>query len=209
VIAGAQSCFPLLAAEPLSAARERIALALTWTTSPLKTRARNLHRTPSGRLSRRRRSRPMFTPGSRACGYRTASGRAKWLNRDPIEERGGINLYGFVRNNPVCEVDPFGYVLFGPPELGQPGPKPPPSPSDPEPGWEWLPKEGPLKFCRKGQRRDCDMEMAFCIGRGQIFCSLVGRGGAAYRFCMSVYASACYVQRSQCQSWNTDNGFSP
>ena len=79
--------------------------------------------------------------------------------------------------------------------------------------WEWLPKEGPLKFCRKGKRRDCDMEMAYCIGRGQVFCSLVapksGLGSAAYRFCMSVYASACYVQRSQCQNWNTANGFPP
>lgn len=30
----------------------------------------------------------MFTPGSRACAYRTASGRAKWPNRDPIGEKG-------------------------------------------------------------------------------------------------------------------------
>jgi RHS repeat-associated protein len=33
---------------------------------------------------------------------------ARWLNRDPIGEIGGINLYGFVGNNPVNFVDPYG-----------------------------------------------------------------------------------------------------
>ncbi len=32
----------------------------------------------------------------------------RWLNRDPIEEAGGINLYGFVGNKPVSWVDCFG-----------------------------------------------------------------------------------------------------
>ncbi len=50
----------------------------------------------------------MFTPGSRACAYRTASGRAKWLNRDPMEEWGGVNLYGFVYNNPMGFIDSRG-----------------------------------------------------------------------------------------------------
>ena len=26
---------------------------------------------------------------------------SRWLNRDPIGERGGLNLYGFVGNGPV------------------------------------------------------------------------------------------------------------
>jgi uncharacterized protein RhaS with RHS repeats len=33
----------------------------------------------------------------------------KWLNRDPIGENGGINLYGFVDNNPLEYVDLSGY----------------------------------------------------------------------------------------------------
>jgi len=121
VIAGAQSCFPLLAAEPLpvrrslgeggSAARERAAHAPTWTTSPLKTRVGVSRRRASGRLSRRRRSRSMFTPGSRACGYSTASGRAKWLNRDPIGEVGGKNLYGCVVNDAINGSDPVGLCV--------------------------------------------------------------------------------------------------
>ena len=32
----------------------------------------------------------------------------RWLNRDPIQEAGGINLYGFVGNGPVNSVDQFG-----------------------------------------------------------------------------------------------------
>jgi len=38
--------------------------------------------------------------------YDSDSGR--WLNRDPIGENGGLNLYGFVGNNPVRWVDPYG-----------------------------------------------------------------------------------------------------
>jgi RHS repeat-associated protein len=34
----------------------------------------------------------------------------RWINRDPIEEAGGINLYGFVGNNGVSGIDPLGYV---------------------------------------------------------------------------------------------------
>jgi RHS repeat-associated protein len=32
----------------------------------------------------------------------------RWLNRDPIEENGGLNLYSFVMNRPVDNIDVFG-----------------------------------------------------------------------------------------------------
>ena len=115
-----QSCLFPLAAEPPLAALDRRASASTWTpaprsfsegeTSPRKTRARNFCPTPSGRMSRRARFRSMFTPGCRACAYKTASGRAKWPNRDPLEEVGGANLYVFIRNDGINDYDLVGLV---------------------------------------------------------------------------------------------------
>jgi hypothetical protein len=34
--------------------------------------------------------------------------QGRWMNRDSIEENGGLNLYGFVGNNPVLHVDNLG-----------------------------------------------------------------------------------------------------
>jgi RHS repeat-associated protein len=46
-------------------------------------------------------------------GYRFYDpGLQRWLNHDPIQERGGLNLYGFVRNNPLSWIDPLGLAIF-------------------------------------------------------------------------------------------------
>jgi RHS repeat-associated protein len=41
--------------------------------------------------------------------YNPSTGR--WPSRDPIEEQGGVNLYGFVENSPLSEVDSIGLKI--------------------------------------------------------------------------------------------------
>ncbi len=36
----------------------------------------------------------------------------RWLNRDPIGELGGLNLYGYVGNNPINYFDPLGLLWY-------------------------------------------------------------------------------------------------
>ena len=40
--------------------------------------------------------------------YESAAGRTTWLTRDPIGEEGGLNLYGYVSNQPLNYTDPKG-----------------------------------------------------------------------------------------------------
>jgi len=42
--------------------------------------------------------------------YNASMGR--WLSRDPIGERGGLNLYGFVGNDAIRRIDPFGLDYY-------------------------------------------------------------------------------------------------
>jgi uncharacterized protein RhaS with RHS repeats len=51
-------------------------------------------------------------------GYRFYySGKGRWINRDPIDEKGGANLYAMCGNNPVSFADAMGkavWLLLGP-----------------------------------------------------------------------------------------------
>jgi len=49
----------------------------------------------------------LFLAATARAYYSPEQGR--WLNRDPIEERGGRNLYGFCQNNPQVQFDPLGH----------------------------------------------------------------------------------------------------
>ena len=76
-----------------------------------------------------------------ALSYETASGPTNFLNRDPIGELGGLNLYAFVGNDPVNFSDAFGLQRqpprdrrYGPgiptvPGRRDPPPMQPPSPT--------------------------------------------------------------------------------
>ena len=46
--------------------------------------------------------------GNRLSLTKTVSGRTYWPSRDPVEEEGGLNLYGFVYNSPTGWIDYLG-----------------------------------------------------------------------------------------------------
>ncbi|MDE1153154.1 MAG: hypothetical protein PW788_11515 [Micavibrio sp.] len=71
--------------------------------------------------------------------YDPATGR--WLNKDPIREAGGINLYGYVAENSVNRIDPLGLAwvppnAYGPLQLGD---KWVPAPPEGLPGGPYTP----------------------------------------------------------------------
>src|SRR5690606_38498347 len=48
-------------------------------------------------------------PGLYDYEYRFYSpGLGRWINRDPIQEKGGLNIYQFVANDPMSKYDPNG-----------------------------------------------------------------------------------------------------
>ena len=77
-------------------------------TAPPENRVGGSDVIPSGRLGIEDAPTPENAMGWEGCAYETASGQFLWLNRDPIGEQGGINLYEFVENLPTDLYDPFG-----------------------------------------------------------------------------------------------------
>jgi hypothetical protein len=69
------------------------------------------HRHPSYPRSRRfERAPPAGSPRYARCGWATStiSGGGRFLQADPIGTQGGINLYGYVANDPLNATDPAG-----------------------------------------------------------------------------------------------------
>lgn len=81
----------------------------------------------------------MFTGQSAQAFYNPIIG--KWLDRDPVEEAGGLNTYGFIRNDLIDVVDFLGLEPCSGPNAPcgpddptrwcQAGPPTPPKPGDP------------------------------------------------------------------------------
>jgi RHS repeat-associated protein len=92
----------------LAAKKKRQHGALSWPTSTPKNRVWGFEKSPSGRSVVEPQLSWETATGSVQYTYRNASGRAEWLSRDPIAEEGGINLYGYVANDPVDYYDPDG-----------------------------------------------------------------------------------------------------
>lgn len=81
-----------------SGASDLTAKNRVWGFSARSNRTRQANRRQP--LQPRRKNRPTAT--------KPASGIPYWPSRDPIEERGGINLYGFVGNDGVNKIDILG-----------------------------------------------------------------------------------------------------
>jgi RHS repeat-associated protein len=54
-----------------------------------------------------------------------SAGLGRFINRDPIEEGGGVNMYGYVDGDPINGTDPLGLWNWGSPLPGKPDPSAP------------------------------------------------------------------------------------
>ena len=122
--------FPLAARPLFAAACGSVPCLPASLTSPFETCARGFRRNLPGRKSRRPSQPLENAPGSRTCAYKTASGRGNWPNRDPIGEKGGINLYCFVQGDAQKRFDPLG-MAPGQGGIGGPTIVPPQPPLSP------------------------------------------------------------------------------
>jgi len=84
----------------------------------------------------------MFILAQAAHGFYDPS-LGRWINRDPIGEAGGMNLYAFAENNPAGAIDGFG--------LKPAPPVPPPA----EPQWDDC-NEQKKKWIKRQLKRVCD-----------------------------------------------------
>jgi hypothetical protein len=50
----------------------------------------------------------LLVPQTAHCFYNSSTGR--WINRDPLQERGGANIYSFIGNSPMNAVDYNGWL---------------------------------------------------------------------------------------------------
>ena len=92
------------------------------------------------------------------CGLAESAGayysprQGRFLNRDPIGEQGGLNLYSYTRNSPPARYDPLG-------QDDQPNPGPPA-------GWSRKLDRGPY-YLREKRQPTRSLSSMFCRSRRQ------------------------------------------
>jgi len=125
--------------------------------------------------------------------YDPVTGR--WPSRDPIEEDGGFNLYGFVANDGVNQWDYLGMIDK--------------KCCEKERDWTYFPP--PLRHTCKP--RDCAKEYKICIANGLFICTLACKKmfkgdsvGGCMILCAGSYKTACDMQDEDCKKWNRDRG---
>jgi len=103
-----------------------------------------------------------------------------WLNRDPIGENAGTNLYRFVDDNPITYIDPDGAI---------PVPCPSCQPPQPDP-------------CGLKDPRSCETQKTDCIIRAGVICAcicaFVVEVPPCIIACAIAYAVICEIQYRDC-----------
>ncbi|WCJ58627.1 RHS repeat-associated core domain-containing protein [Fontisphaera persica] len=104
--------------------------------------------------------------------YNPHTGR--WPSRDPINENGGVNLYGFVRNDPIRRYDALGQAdgavgwPYPDPKPGEPPPSYPPPMPFPKPPSKIF-KNYDCSCCREKEVNDGLVELKRRFGLAQSF----------------------------------------
>jgi len=163
-----------------------------------------------------------FCPGVAYYGYRYYDpNTGRWPSRDPIEEEGGINLYGFVGNDGVSAWDFLGNqcltILDG--KIIPCDDNPGVPPAGPPPSWwadqgmcwnphiqQWVICPGkPKPICPALQDcwDDCNKKWKRCVRNVALGCAplLVGgpAGAKAYALCVVTGMTLCAFDKSDCE----------
>lgn len=95
-----------------TAARELSPEQFASPTSPQETRVGGPLPAWSGRLISDAFLKLSIAPTYDELAYEIVSGRRQWPNRDPLGIEGGINLYAYVGNRSIDQIDPYGLEWF-------------------------------------------------------------------------------------------------